>query len=109
MTPETLSSLAGIALSLLASYLPGFDTWFDKLSPNRKRLTMLGLLATTTLCCYIVACADLAGVLQVPASCDAPGALVLLRAFIAAAIANQSAYALTPRKVEGPSEPQFPF
>jgi len=44
MTPELLSSTAAIFLSLLFSYIPGFSSWYDPLSPTLKRLVMLALL-----------------------------------------------------------------
>jgi hypothetical protein len=95
MSPETLASLAGILLSLLFSYIPGFATWYDPLSPNLKRLIMLALLALVSGGSFALACANWP---DVSATCDQAGAIDLTRAFIAAMIANQTAYALSPKK-----------
>ena len=57
MSPEYLSSLAGILISLLASYLPGFSPWFGNLDPNFKRLIMLVFLVVAAVGSYGVACA----------------------------------------------------
>jgi hypothetical protein len=98
MTPEFLASIAAVILSLLASYLPGFSTWYDSTSPNQKRLIMLALLAHTTAGSFGLACAGFADQFGVVASCTEVGAIDLIKAFIAAVIANQAAYAVTPRK-----------
>lgn len=100
MTPEILASSAAILLSLLFSYVPGFKTWYEPLSPDSKRLVMLALLFLTSAACLAISCSRLP---LDPAfgnmvSCDAPGAVGLLRVFIAAMIANQAAYALSPRR-----------
>jgi hypothetical protein len=96
MTPELLASIAAVLLSLFASYFPGFAAWFDGISPNAKRLLMLALLALTSLGSYGIACADLAAAFQIPATCDPAGAVDLIKAFIAAIVANQTAYLITP-------------
>jgi hypothetical protein len=101
MTPELLSSLAAIALSLAASYLPGFSPWYGALPGEHKRLLMLGLLAAAALACYGLACAGLAEPLGLALSCDEPGALSLVRSFLAALVANQAAFSLTPRSRQG--------
>jgi len=94
MTAELLSSIAGIVLSLLFSYVPPFKSWFDNLEGNYKRLIMLGALAVTAGGAYGLACLGLFGV---GITCDMAGALGLVELFIVAAIANQSAYALSPQ------------
>ena len=97
MTVESLSAAAGLVLSLCASYLPGFSGWYDLLDADFKRLVMLALLLATSLVCYGLACAGLGTQLGLSLSCDQEGAISLLRTFISALIANQSAYAITPR------------
>ena len=93
MSSELLASVAGVLLSLAFSYLPGLRPWFDKLQPDYKRLVMLAALALVAGGAFALACIG-----QYPAlTCDEAGAWVLVRAFLAAAIANQAAYALTPR------------
>ena len=97
MTVETLSTAAGIALTLCASYLPGFSGWFEPLTPNAKRLLMLAFLALSSLASYALACAGLSAEIGLSLSCDQPGALTVLRAFVSALIANQAAYAISPK------------
>jgi hypothetical protein len=92
LTPELLSAIAGIALSLLASYCPGFSAWFEQLEAVHKRLVMLGLLAAASAAIVGLACAGLAGL---PAACDQGGLILALRAFILALAANQSAYLIS--------------
>ncbi len=93
MDADFLSSLAGVGLSLAASYWPGFAGWFEGLEPTRKRLVMLALLGAAAGGVYGLACAGLAGW-----SCTPAGLLDLLRLFLAAALANQAAYQLSPRR-----------
>ena len=111
MTPELLSSIAGVILSLLASYLPGFSAWFNGLSPINKRLLMLGFIALTALGSYGIACADLAADFGIQVQCSQSGAIQLLNSFIAAMVANQAVFALSPKKEEEqkPSSSQFPL
>ncbi len=98
MTPEYLSSIAGIILSLLASYLPGFSPWFDNLEPNLKRLFMIPLILVVAIGSYGVACAGWGDLVDPLVSCNTAGAITIAKAFIAALIANQAAYAISPRK-----------
>lgn len=98
MDADFLSSLAGAALSLAASYLPGFAAWFGGLAPVHKRLLMLGLLALAAGGVYGLACARLGGM---GVDCTPAGLSGLLRLFLAAALANQAAYQLSPRRRSG--------
>jgi len=106
MTPDLLASLCAMLLSLAASYLPGFSAWYNGLEGLYKRLLMLGLLAAASLGCYGLACAGLAELLAISGAgsagnfsltCDTPGALALLKAFVAALIANQAVYQISKR------------
>ena len=56
MTHQLLSSLSGITLSLLFSYIPGISTWYEVLSGAYKRLVMLFLLALTSFAVFSLAC-----------------------------------------------------
>jgi hypothetical protein len=95
LTPELLCSIAGVLLSLLASYLPGFSAWFDRLEASHKRLLMLGLLAGASAAIVGLACAGLGEAFGLPATCDRSGGVLAAQAFILALIANQSAYLIT--------------
>ncbi len=98
MTPETLTSLAAILLSLLASYCPGFSPWYNRQTPENRRLVMLGLLLAAALGVFLAACTRLLDPLLPGLACDGPSALLLARLFIAALVANQAAFLISPRK-----------
>jgi TRAP-type mannitol/chloroaromatic compound transport system permease large subunit len=92
MNAALLASIAGIVLSLLFSYVPKLSTGFAVLDGVYKRLIMAGLLLIVAACAFGLSCAGLYSAV----SCDQPGAVGLVEAFIAALIANQSAYAISP-------------
>jgi hypothetical protein len=100
MTADLLSSVAGAVLSLLFSYLPGLSSWYGTLIGDKKRLIMLGMLALVAGSMYALDCG---GVLikfapSLAGMCSVDGWVDVLRAFVFAAIANQSAFALSPQK-----------
>ena len=97
MTPETLSSIAGVILSLAFSYLPGLKRWYGTLDGTAKRLVMFAVLSATALGLYALACTPYAELLGISLSCDASCAVMLLRLLLSALIANQATYSLTPR------------
>jgi len=90
MTPEQLAATVGVVVSLVFSYAPVLKDKYDALTPTPKRLLMLATLAATTLGTLLWTCrANLQ--VCVPLSWEG-----YLSAFVAAAIANQAAFALTP-------------
>lgn len=95
MTAEILSSAAGVVLSLLFSYIPKFSDWYDKLEGNYKRLIMLAALLVTAAGTFGLACT---GKFDIAVACDVDGAIGMFELFVYAAIANQAAYKLSPRK-----------
>ncbi len=109
MTTETLSATAAILLSLAFSYLPGLSTAYQGLSSIHKRLVMLALLVLTAVGAFAIACAGFAAQLGLGVTCDWPGATGLLRSLIAALVANQSAYAISPRQLQTPSKKAVPM
>ena len=92
MTPEMLAGVAGIILSLIFSYVPGLNAKFALLDGIYKRLVMLGLIFLVALGVFGLSCAGLFNYV----TCDQGGAWLLLGIFIQAAIANQSAYLVSP-------------
>ena len=93
MTPDELSAIFGVGLSLLFSYVPGAAGWYDTLDAIGKRLVMLAGLFIIAAGMFGLACfGEYAGL-----TCDKPGAIVAVRAFIAAAVANQATYLLSPK------------
>lgn len=99
MTVELLSSVAGIILSLIFSYVPGAKDWFNSLMPDYKRLVMLGILFGVSLAIFGISCTTFAQYFGIVGLCDEAGAVVILKAFISAMIANQSAYIVSPKTV----------
>jgi hypothetical protein len=105
MNGEELSAAAGILLSLAFSYIPGLSERFAALDPAHKRLWMLAMLAAAALGALLLDC--LGAPYGLGASCDRVGLWELCRAFCSAAVANQAAFALTPRRNgngNGPAE-----
>ena len=96
MTADSLAATAGVLLSLAFSYIPGLAEWYVLKADPVKRLIMLGLLLLVGLGAFGLACGGLAADFGLPVTCDKTGAIALLRSFSVAAIANQTAYALTP-------------
>lgn len=97
-TPESIAVMAGVLLSLLFSFVPGFATWFQRLGENNpddngtlKRLVMLGLLFVTTLAIYLLANA---GVIHVAGEVGIPEMIFY---FILALIGNQGMFSITPK------------
>lgn len=92
MTSDLLAGLAGILLSLIASYAPGFAPWFAKLASDQKRLVMLGALVAVSIAVFVLSCA---GILDM-VTCNKEGGLTIVRAFIIAMVSNQSTYQISP-------------
>lgn len=93
MSPETLSAIGGVALSLAFAYIPGLKDKFAALDPVSKRGVMGCFLAMIALGIFLLGC------LEVPllgVTCDKGGAETLVRCLVAALIANQSMYPLLP-------------
>lgn len=93
MSSDQLSAGAGIVLSLAFSYLPGLRQWYAEQQPEHKALGMLVALAVTAMLALSISCAGLQQIVP----CDQPGVWSLVRAFVAAAVANQTTYTLTKR------------
>lgn len=94
ITPEFLASVAGIALSLIFSYIPGVKQWYNSLTGEWKRLLMAGLLLVVAAVIYALGCAGIVyGV-----SCDQSGIIRLISVFVMALVANQSAYLIAGSK-----------
>lgn len=100
MDEQTLTMIAGVVLSLAFSYIPGLRDWFDAQTSNTKRLIMLGAILVVAAGAFGVACLGrYDGVV-----CDVNGAWDMVELFVLAAIANQTAYQLTPKNHVAPYE-----
>ena len=93
MSSELLIVIAGVVLSLLFSYVPRLKDWFDPLWSNQKRLIMLAALLLSAGGVFALACFGKYDLVV----CDAAGAWNMLEYFVLAAIANQTAYQLSPK------------
>lgn len=96
MSAEFLTAIAGVLLSLAFSYVPKLNEKFAALESTYKRLIMLGLLVVVSAGLYGLACAGWAADLGIEVTCDRPGLISLLQAFVWAMIANQAAYQISP-------------
>lgn len=93
MTSEQLGSIAGVVLSLVFSYVPGVRDQFAALETTVKRLIMAGLLLLVAVGALALSCANV-----VPAvECSQAGAVTLIETFIAALVANQAAFLISPQ------------
>ena len=97
MSPETLSSLAAILLSLAFSYIPGLASRYDTLDGVYKRLTMLACLVLICVIIAGLACSGLAADLGFSVACTKSSLLTLVNSLILALVANQSTYLITPK------------
>lgn len=89
---DLIASVAGVLLSLAASYIPGVSTRFAALQPDQRRFVMLLALLVASVGVFGASCAGLFDVV----ACSRDGGVTIARAFIWAMVANQSAYAITP-------------
>ena len=94
LTPEQLSAIVGVCLSLLFSYIPGLSTKFAALGSQMKSLIMAGLLLVVAGAVFGLSCGT---ILQVNISCDKAGVIQLVTIYVSALIANQGAYLLSPQ------------
>lgn len=91
-----ISGVAGVVLSLLFEYIPGFHQWYNALSNEWKKLIMLGVVTATSLGIFGLSCIDSSLVLQTGITCDSHGAWALVASWIAAITANQGVHRLLP-------------
>jgi hypothetical protein len=99
MTVEQLSAIAGIILSLAFSYVPGLSDWYGGQDPAVKRLIMAGLLLVVAVGALVLSCANIIADVE----CTQAGLLSLIGTFIAALIANQAVYLISPHRKKAAS------
>ncbi len=90
MTATQLASIAGLILSLAFSYIPGLSDLFAKQDGTRKRLIMAGLILLSAAGALAYKCAGLS-------ECYTANLNEYVQAFIAALVANQAAYLVSPK------------
>lgn len=96
MDANFLSATAAVLISLLFSYVPKLNTWFASLQTEYKRLIMAGALLLVAGVSVWLACAGLAADFGLSVTCDKPGIIGVVQAFILALAANQATYTLSP-------------
>jgi hypothetical protein len=96
MDSQQLAAVGGILLALGFSYIPGLNEWYAGLSGVTKRLIMLALMFAVGAGAYGLACANIAMPFGITLTCDQAGLISIFQAFVAAAIANQTTYMITP-------------
>jgi len=91
-TPELIGSFAGTLLSLIASYVPGFRTWFAGLETATKQLLMLAAIT------IVVALAWVGNYYEIWSitTSDAAGTTHLILMWVAALVSNQSVFSVSP-------------
>ena len=90
-TPDLISRVVGAVISLLFNYFPGLNTWFSALRTEVKSFIMIGLLAVASVAIYLL---SLYGIVEISQPVDW---VLVLRTFILAVVANQSAYVIAPQ------------
>lgn len=97
MTSEGISAAAGVILSLSFSYVPKLNQRYSDLSPEAKRLIMLGLLALVAIGAFGLTCSRAPFEALKTVTCDQAGAWGLGRALITAVVANQATFLISPK------------
>ena len=95
MTNDELVAVVGIVVSLAFSYFPGLESWFGGQTPNVKRLLQLAVAVVVSGAVFGLGCAGIVDGFV----CTWAGALDAARLLVVFMIANQTAYAVSPRKV----------
>jgi len=97
MTPEFLVMAFGVLLSLAVSYVPRLKEAYDGLDGNAKRLVMLVGVIVIGATVVGLNCAGVSFTGVPAVECSQAGWQAVIEAVILAAIANQAAYALSPK------------
>jgi hypothetical protein len=93
LTPELLSDIVAVVLSLLFSYVSGFATWFNGLQSDYKRVVMAAMLILAVVIIFILACTGILSGVQ----CSQKGVLDMISALITALVANQAVDRISPK------------
>lgn len=97
MSAQVLAAAAGILVSLVFSYLPGVADWYALLDGTQKRLVMLAALLIIACGAIGLSCLGIAQAAGTPLpACTPQGLQTLLEALVAALVANQAAYLISP-------------
>ena len=97
MSVEYLSATSAVILSLCFSYIPGLKERYEAIDGIYKRLVMLLLLGVVAAGALLLACTPYGAQFQIGVTCDQIGLAEVFKVFMAAVIANQATYAITPK------------
>lgn len=90
-TPDLITMVVGALLSMLFNYFPALNVWYAALKTEVKSGIMIGLLALASVVIYLL---SLYGIIEISQPVDW---VLVLRTFILAVVANQSAYVIAPQ------------
>ena len=93
MSPELVSAIAAVLLSVGFEYIPGLSKWYNALPDTSQRLIMLGCLCITVAGAFGLSCAGWLSVFQ----CTNAGIRDAVFALILAVAANQGVYNILPK------------
>lgn len=100
MSPEALASFAGIGLSLVLSYVPGLADWYETRPSTSKRAVMALMLLAVAIGSAVWTCSQ-PQVGDPFRMCIGSSWRAYAQAFVAALVASQGAYLLTPKDKDG--------
>ncbi len=92
-TPDLITMVVGAVLSLLFNYFPVLNVWYAALKTEVKSGILIGLLAVASVVIYLL---SLYGIIEVQGPTTW---IMVLRTFVLAMVANQSAYIISPQTV----------
>jgi len=101
MNGQQLAAIAGVILSLALSYVPRLREKFDALDSTHKRALTGLLIVAVALVTFGASCAPQVAPL-VQTACSANGLIEIVNNVIAALVASQATYLLTPPKPSVP-------
>jgi hypothetical protein len=99
LTPQILSAIVGVIISLLFTLIPGLQKWYDGLG-QYKGLFMVGLMVVVGLVIFGLSCIPSFPLPML--TCDIAGIWELLVLIASAIVGNQMAY-LTTKKLGEPA------
>lgn len=94
LTPVLIATVIGAIVSLAASYLPGFRTWWAVLAAETKQAVMAVAMIVVGVVVYAAACTPGLGFPFV--ACPTGGVWSLLAIILSALMGNQSADRVSP-------------
>jgi hypothetical protein len=95
MDASTLAAISGLVLSLVFSYVPKLNEWWEALETRQKRLYTAGLMLLVAGAAVGLACSGFGADFGLAITCDRAGVVGVVKAFIAALVANQAAFVVT--------------